>query len=66
MSPCAICGVDPEGKSPQVICDECNGVFHLSCIQMAKVPATYWYCLTCCSKYEQKSTYNVLHDVDFQ
>ena len=53
MSPCAICGVDPEGKSPQVICDECNGVFHLSCIQMAKVPATYRYCLTCRSKYEQ-------------
>ena len=44
--PCSICGAS-EGNF--VLCDECNGAYHLRCVGLDTAPAEDepWYCINC-------------------
>ena len=52
--PCQICGLDGEDEDG-IMCDLCNGAFHLSCLELSQVPEGEWYCASCTSAMEPTS-----------
>ena len=47
-SPCTQCKQRIGRASAQsIVCDGCNAAFHLACVGLKHVPATYWYCTSC-------------------
>ena len=47
-APCAVCKQCILATSAtSIICDGCNGAYHLACVGLKAAPATYWYCGTC-------------------
>jgi len=43
---CSICGFGRD----IVLCDRCPSAFHLSCLDLDRVPDGDWFCPTCCCK----------------
>ena len=47
-SPCTRCSLDiPADSKLGLVCDRCNKPYHLACLGLSAVPATYWYCPAC-------------------
>lgn len=42
---CQVCAVDDD--RPSLLCDGCDGVYHLKCIKKRKAPEGDWFCLSC-------------------
>jgi hypothetical protein len=49
IDPCVVCGVDTEEgpASSVMLCDGCDGAFHLKCLGFEEVPEDDWYCDKC-------------------
>jgi hypothetical protein len=49
IDPCVVCGVDTEEgpASSVMLCDGCDGAFHLKCLGFEEVPKDDWYCDKC-------------------
>ena len=46
---CTLCGVDDD--HPAVLCDGCDAVQHLSCLDIQKLPPGDWFCASCRPKH---------------
>ena len=42
---CRVCSVNDEKKN--VMCDRCDGVYHLKCVKLKNVPIGEWSCAEC-------------------
>ncbi|TMW63384.1 hypothetical protein Poli38472_002325 [Pythium oligandrum] len=43
---CEICSL-AENEDEQVLCDTCNRLFHLECVNMTELPPASWVCTAC-------------------
>jgi len=43
---CWVCGCCEEGEE-LLLCDQCDGIFHLQCVGLRHVPAGEWLCKSC-------------------
>jgi len=58
IAECKVCGVDDEEEN--VLCDGCDGVFHLACADIQTIPAGQWYCPSCCSDTAASSKFKLV------
>ena len=66
-APCAACKQRIASSSTSsIICDGCNGAYHIACVGMKTVPATYWYCSTCTRQLHTAGIKEPAEDLAFQ
>ena len=66
-SPCRRCSQDiPADSRLGLVCDRCNQPYHLSCLGLADIPATYWYCPECAAHIAARGITCPTEDIQLQ
>ena len=66
-APCAAC-TQRIAATPasSIICNGCNGIYHLACVGLKVASATYWYCGTCTKQLHATGIGEPAEDLAFQ
>lgn len=61
-----ICRVCQQDWGDPLLCDECDGAYHLSCLDppLTTVPENDWYCADCANAKEKAQNTSAVQDDD--